>query len=70
MNDKLILRALRMLRKRADYWQKRGRKSTSAAVSMYSYTRAGAYESACEILRYAIVGDEEALKEYDYYDVN
>lgn len=70
MNDKLIFRALRMLRKRADYWHKRGRKSTSAAVAAHAHTRASAYESACDILRYAIIGDEEALKEFDYYDLD
>lgn len=70
MNDKLIFRALRMLKKRADYWNERGRKTTSAAVAAHANTRASAYQSAYDILRYAILDNEECLKEFDCYDLD
>lgn len=70
MNDKLILRALRMLKNRADYWQKRGGKTTSAAVAAHANIRASTYQSAYDILHCAILGDEECLRGFDYYDAN
>ena len=55
-NLELLLQAQRMLEDRARYWEKDG-----------DVTRASAYESATAIVRYAILGDKQALDQFDTY---
>jgi len=55
-NEKLIWKALKMLHKRARYWEEFG-----------DLTRAGAYQSAHDILLYALDGNEECLNQFDYF---
>ena len=56
--ERNIFRALGMLRERAIYW------SDCACCN----GEASAYSSAADILAYAMMGDWEALNQYDYYD--
>lgn len=59
MNEQLIKKALSMLGTRYEAAQRRGDIDTASA-----------YSSACDILRYAIEGNEDCLKEFDYVDVD
>lgn len=52
----LLKRALRLLRRR------------SADTDMYSLTERKTYESAAQILEYALTGNEECLAQFEYYD--
>ena len=70
MNDKLILRALRMLRQRAAYYEKEYYKTMKIEKKALMLGEKSAYDSACDILRYAILDDEECLKEFDCYDAD
>lgn len=55
-NEKLVWKALKMLHERARYWEKQ-----------YDLTRASAYQSAHDILLYALDGDETGLQQFDTY---
>ncbi len=55
-NEKLVWKALKMLHQRAQVWEKNG-----------NYDRAQAYQSAHDILLYALDGNEEAMRQFDYY---
>lgn len=54
-NEKLIWNALKMLHERARYWERT------------DLVRASAYQSAHDILLYALDGNEEALRQFDTY---
>lgn len=56
LNEKLIWKALKMLHQRAKAWEKNG-----------NYDRACAYQSAHDILLYALDGNEECLRQFDYF---
>ena len=55
--DRCLLRALGLLEDRGKYW-----------ANQKDYKRCGCYDSAANILRYAMNEDWEALNQYDYYD--
>lgn len=55
-NEKLVWKALKMLHERARYWEKN-----------YDLIRASAYQSAHDILLYALDGNEEYLRQFDTY---
>ncbi len=54
-NEKLIWKALKMLHERAQYWEQT------------DWIRASAYQSAHDILLYALDGNEECLRQFDTY---
>lgn len=56
MNEELIIRALRMLEDRAEFWDREK-----------NYDKADAYESAAEILYYAMTDNIESLAQFDTY---
>lgn len=56
-NEKLLWLALRILCERSQFWGIQGNQD-----------RASAYQSAHDILLYALEGNEECLKEFDYYE--
>lgn len=56
--QRLIFKALGMIRERALYWE----------TQYDSQSMASAYESAADILAYAMMGDIAALNQFDYYD--
>jgi hypothetical protein len=56
-NERLIFRALGMIRERALFWE-----------AEQDYKRAGAYGSAANILAYAMMKDIAALNNFDYYN--
>ena len=56
----LVFRALGMLRDRAHYWR------DCACCN----GEANAYESAADILAYAMMGDWAAINNFDYYEHN
>lgn len=55
-NEKLIWKAVKMLHERARYYEKK-----------HDPTSANAYQSAHDILLYALDGNEECLLQFDYY---
>lgn len=56
--QRLIFKALGMIRERALYWE----------TQYDSQSMASAYESAADILAYAMMGDVATLNQFDYYD--
>lgn len=72
MNEKLIYRALGMLLDRYNFFSKQKIfcQEHGYMTEMDANARACAYKSAYDILWYAIMNNEEALKEFDYYDEN
>ena len=70
MNEELIYQAQRMLHDRVMWWQgkaKRAKASGCSETAIDARARADAYRSACDILLAAVQGNEEVLKEFDYY---
>lgn len=70
MNEELIGYAQQILRNRTSYWwnySKRAFHSGLKESGERAAARAGAYESACEILLAAMRGEEEILEQFDYY---
>ena len=61
MDEQLIRDCLRMFRQRMQYWKKHS--STGEEYGMRC-----AYESAADMLEYAIDGDAEELANFDYYN--
>ena len=55
-NEKLVWKVVKMLHQRAQVWEKNG-----------DYNRAQAYQSAHDMLLYALDGNEECLRQFDYY---
>ena len=55
-NEKLIWKVVKMLYSRSEYWKVRK-----------DYVRAQAYQSAHDMLLYALDGNEECLRQFDYY---
>ena len=56
-NEKLIWKALKMLHARARYWEKN-----------YDFIKASTYQSAHDILLYALDGNEECLRQFNTYE--
>ena len=65
MNEELIARALRMLEDRADHYNYLA--SHDAYKSSENIARACAYESAVNILYYAIEDKADCLAQFDTY---
>jgi hypothetical protein len=63
MKEEMILRALRMIGERRDYWDKQTRNTSSAS----DCATAIAYDSAFAILEAAISGNSSFLDSFDYY---
>lgn len=59
MDEKLVMECLRMLKERRDYWGKATQKGSAVANSCYS--------SAVLMLSYAIEGNSDCLRNFDYY---
>lgn len=55
-NEKLVWKVVKMLHERAQTWGKNG-----------DYYTAQAYQSAHDMLLYALDGNEECLRQFDYY---
>lgn len=55
-NEKLVWKVLKMLHERARYWEKES-----------DLARASTYQSAHDMLLYALDGNEECLRQFDYY---
>jgi len=55
-NEKLVWKVVKMFHERARYWEKHN-----------DLIRASAYQSAHDILLYALDGNEECLRQFDYY---
>lgn len=55
-NEKLIWKVVKMLHQRAQYWDKHGCPEISVP-----------YQSAHDMLLYALDGNEECLRQFDYY---
>jgi len=70
LNEELIHRALGMLLDRYNYFSKRKafRQEHGVITEMDASAIACAYKSAYDILWYAIMNNEEMLKEFDCYD--
>ena len=70
LNEELIYEAQRMLHERCVYFQQKEKKmeytTEQGLYRMYS-GMASAYKGACDILLAAVQGNEEILKEFDYY---
>ena len=60
MNEKLIYEVLRMLNERRRFWSDNLDRANAVYTAM-------AYDSACDMLRAAIDGREDILREFDYY---
>ena len=56
-NEKLVWQVVKILYKRARHWEKE-----------LDMARAQAYQSAHDILLYALDGNEECLRQFDYYE--
>ena len=70
LNEELIYEAQRMLHNRHMYWKKKELRCVldrSYNTADDARARADAYKSACDILLAAVQGNEEVLKEFDYY---
>ena len=69
LNEELIYRAHGMLLDRLKYYNHEVEKHVidSCTARREALALATAYRSAYNILRYAIQGNEEMLKEHDYY---
>jgi len=63
MKEKMILRALRMIGERRDYWDKQTRRTSRTS----DFAAANAYDSAFAILEAAISGNSNFLDLFDYY---
>lgn len=63
MKEEMILRALRMIGERHDYWDEQARRTSSASDCAASI----AYGSAFSILEAAISGYSDFLDQLDYY---
>lgn len=55
-NEKLVWKVLKMLHERARHWEKEP-----------DLARASSYQSAHDMLLYALDGNEECLRQFDYY---
>ena len=66
INEELIHRASAILLSRYNHWENVAQKCVFKGET--AAARACAYKSAYDILWYAINGNEECLKEFDYYD--
>ena len=67
MREELIWEVQRMLRQRCMYFQKREKWETDEKLKRIFAGQASAYKSACDILLAGVLGEEEILKEFDYY---
>ena len=67
LNEELIYEAQRMLHDRCVYYQQAASKTTSKEFKIRYSAAVSAYASACDILLAAVQGNEECLKEFDYY---
>lgn len=70
MNEELISYAQQILRNRMSYWRNYSKRAISCGLKdsgERAAARAGAYESACDILLAAMHGEEEILGQFDYY---
>ena len=67
MNEKLIYEVLRMLEERSAYYETKSGTKQSEFYEGVFCGKAGAYGSAVHMLRYALAGNEECLKEFDYF---
>lgn len=73
IDESLIYEAQRILNNRCVWWQDSCKKLFAKGekeVGMWSAIRANAYQAACDILLAAVQGNEEILKEFDYYEVD
>lgn len=55
-NEKLVWKVVKMLHQRYKHWDERE-----------SYEYAAAYRAAHDMLLYALDGNEECLRQFDYY---
>ena len=70
MNEKLVNDCVRMYRERAAYafkWAKKYKERGEEDRHQEELTRAMAYDSAADMLVYAIEDREDNLRQYDYY---
>lgn len=69
MTYDIYSKALKMLKSREEYWSNKAHNAgISYSVKNACLDRAGAYNSAWWILRYAMDENWESLDQMDYYD--
>lgn len=70
MNEKLVKEVVRILRECEDYYNREWLKAEGAGQGTSASLMLGktlAYESARQMLMAALTGNEEILREYDYF---
>lgn len=68
MKEELIWEVERMFHERFMYFVKKSNTpGASEDTIIDAHARARAYKSACDMLVAAVLGNEEILKEFDYY---
>ena len=67
MNEPILQQCLRMLEERCDFFSAESQKGESSFDRLWNGGHAAAYESARDMLRYALDGNREALNQFDYY---
>lgn len=67
MREDLIWEVQRMLHERCMYYTKKMKRTLDPELKGMFAGKAGAYQSACDILLAAVEENEEILKEFDYY---
>ena len=67
IDENMIYEAQRMLHERCMYYQRAAGKTASKEFKIRYSAAVSAYSSACDILLAAVLGNAEALKEFDYY---
>ena len=67
INENMIHEAQRILHERCVYYQRAAGMTTNRGFKIRYSAMVSAYTSACDILRAAVQGDAEILKEFDYF---
>ena len=67
IDENMIYEAQRMLHERCVYYHRAANQTTNKEFKIRYWAAVSAYSSACDILLAAVLGNAEALKEFDYY---
>jgi hypothetical protein len=68
MDEQLMRDCLRMYRERENYYRTEWRKRSAYGLDVVEFlTAANAYENAAMMLEYALQGNAEVLRQYDYF---
>ena len=68
MDEQLMRDCLRMYRERENYYRTEWRKRSGDKLDVVEFlAMADAYENAAMMLEYALQGNDEILRQYDYF---